>query len=38
MWVTPDLKSAAKSHVVHKNCRSWGKPSDHAPIVTEFDF
>lgn len=38
MWVTPDLKDAAKSHVVHKNCRSWGKPSDHAPIVTEFDF
>ena len=38
MWVTPDLKDTAKSHVVHKQCRSWGKPSDHAPIMTEFDF
>lgn len=38
MWVTPDLKNAAKAHLVHKMCRSWGKPSDHAPIVTEFDF
>ena len=38
MWVTPDLKDKAKSHVVHKTCRSWGKPSDHAPIMTEFAF
>ena len=38
MWVTPDLRDKAKGHVVHKMCRSWGKPSDHAPIVTEFDF
>lgn len=38
MWVTPDLKGAAKNHMVHKMCRGWGKPSDHAPIVTEFDF
>ncbi len=38
MWVTPDLLDCAKSHAVHKQCRSWGKPSDHAPIVTEFAF
>lgn len=38
MWVTPDLKDKAKSHVVHKHIRGWGKPSDHAPIVTEFAF
>ena len=38
MWVTPDLKPAAKSHRVDKMCRSWGKPSDHAPIITEFVF
>jgi exodeoxyribonuclease-3 len=38
MWVTPDLKDKAKKHVVDKMCRSWGKPSDHAPIVTEFSF
>jgi exodeoxyribonuclease III len=38
MWITPDLKDKAVSHNVHKQCRSWGKPSDHAPIVTEFAF
>jgi exodeoxyribonuclease III len=38
MWVTPDLKDKAVSHQVDKKCRSWGKPSDHAPIVTEFAF
>jgi exodeoxyribonuclease III len=38
MWVTPDLRDKAMGHKVHKHCRSWGKPSDHAPIVTEFAF
>ncbi len=38
MWVTPDLKDAAKSHKVHRDCRAWAKPSDHVPIVTEFAF
>jgi exodeoxyribonuclease III len=38
MWITPDLLVNAKKHVVDKMCRSWGKPSDHAPLVTEFDF
>jgi exodeoxyribonuclease-3 len=38
MWVTPDLKENAKAHIVHKHVRGWGKPSDHAPIVTEFAF
>ncbi|MFM2411195.1 MAG: exodeoxyribonuclease, partial [Pseudomonadota bacterium] len=36
MWVTPDLADKAVAHTVHKPCRSWGKPSDHVPIVTEF--
>jgi exodeoxyribonuclease III len=36
MWITPDLLDRTKGHVVHKHARSWGKPSDHAPIVTEF--
>ena len=38
MWVTPDLQDKAINHKVHKHCRGWGKPSDHAPIVTEFAF
>ncbi len=36
MWVTPGLETKAIEHVVHRPCRSWGKPSDHVPIVTEF--
>lgn len=36
MWVTPDLKDKALAHKVHEACRSWEKPSDHVPIVTEF--
>ncbi len=36
MWITPDLLDRTVGHVVHKHARSWGKPSDHAPIVTEF--
>lgn len=38
MWATPDLIENVVSHRVDKQCRSWGKPSDHAPIVTEFAF
>ena len=36
MWVTPDLKDHAVGHVVHEPVRSWMRPSDHIPIVTEF--
>ncbi|MEY2926003.1 MAG: hypothetical protein RL367_480 [Pseudomonadota bacterium] len=38
MWVSPDLADKAIAHAVHDQCRDWGKPSDHIPIVTEFDF
>ena len=38
MWASPEIAGAAKSHVVHEHCRSWAKPSDHAPMVTEFQF
>ncbi len=36
MWASPDVAVAAKAHTVHEPCRSWEKPSDHIPIVTEF--
>ena len=36
MWATPDVAPRALSHQVHEPCRSWEKPSDHIPIVTEF--
>ena len=37
-WATPDVAATAKAHHVYKSCRDWLKPSDHVPIVTEFDF
>lgn len=36
MWATPDLAATARAHVVFEGCRSWLKPSDHVPIMTEF--
>jgi exodeoxyribonuclease III len=38
MWASPAIADKALSHTVHKECRNWGKPSDHVPIVTDFDF
>jgi exodeoxyribonuclease III len=38
MWATPDLAPAATTHRVHEPARSWEKPSDHIPIITEFAF
>ena len=36
MWASPALADAAVAHSVHEPCRSWLKPSDHVPIMTEF--
>lgn len=38
MWATKDVAAQAISHTVHEPCRSWLKPSDHVPLVTEFTF
>lgn len=38
MWVTPDLVAKAKAHHVVQPTRSWEKPSDHIPLVTDFAF
>ena len=38
MWATPDVAAQAVAHAVHEPCRSWDKPSDHVPLVTEFAF
>jgi exodeoxyribonuclease-3 len=38
MWATADVAERAVSHKVFEACRSWLKPSDHVPIVTEFAF
>jgi len=36
MWASKDVAALATGHKVHESCRSWLKPSDHVPIVTEF--
>ena len=38
MWATRDVAEKAIGHRVFEGCRSWLKPSDHIPIMTEFDF
>ena len=38
MWATKDVAAQAIGHRVHEDCRSWLKPSDHIPLVTEFRF
>ncbi len=38
MWASPELARQATTHKVHEPCRSWLKPSDHVPLVTEFAF
>ncbi|MGD9810263.1 MAG: exodeoxyribonuclease III [Sphingobium sp.] len=38
MWVSPELADKAVSHRVAEPCRGWMKPSDHAPLITEFAF
>ena len=36
MWATADVAATAVRHHVFEDCRSWLKPSDHVPILTEF--
>lgn len=38
MWVSPELLPHAKAHRVIEPVRSWARPSDHAPLITEFAF
>lgn len=39
IWVTPDLKKKLKSTKTLKFARGWQpKPSDHVPVIVDFDF
>jgi exodeoxyribonuclease III len=38
VWASPDVARQATSHRVAEPARSWDKPSDHIPLITEFDF
>ena len=37
IWTSPALKEAAKSMQVITETRSWPRPSDHVPVIAEFD-
>ena len=37
MWASPDLARQATAHRVLEDARSWTQPSDHVPLITEFD-
>jgi exodeoxyribonuclease III len=37
IWTSPGLKGAATVHAIRKDVRDWKQPSDHAPVVAEFD-
>jgi len=36
MWASKEVAAAATAHRVFEEARSWLKPSDHIPIMTEF--
>jgi exodeoxyribonuclease-3 len=37
MWASPEVAKRATAHRVLEPCRAWLKPSDHVPLITEFD-
>jgi exodeoxyribonuclease-3 len=37
MWASAEVADQARAHRVLESARDWEKPSDHVPIVTEFD-
>ena len=37
IWVSKNLTSSVKKMIVYKELRDWEKPSDHVPVVIEFD-
>jgi exodeoxyribonuclease-3 len=37
MWASPDLAKQATGHRVLEDARGWTQPSDHVPLITEFD-
>ena len=37
MWASPELARQATAHRVIEETRGWTQPSDHVPLITEFD-
>jgi exodeoxyribonuclease-3 len=38
VWVSPSLKGTTTRMDVLRDARGWEKPSDHAPVLVDFDF
>ena len=36
VWISRGLSDCVKSHTILREARNWARPSDHVPIVTEF--
>lgn len=37
IWTTPELAGAAKAVCVAEEARGWEQPSDHVPVIADFD-
>lgn len=37
MWASPELAPQARGHRIVEETRRWDQPSDHVPLITEFD-
>ena len=37
VWASPQIAESARSLVTLADARGWDRPSDHVPLVTEFD-
>lgn len=37
MWASPELARQTRAHHVIEDARAWEQPSDHVPLITEFD-
>ena len=37
MWASPELAAQSRAHRFVEETRRWEKPSDHVPLITEFD-
>jgi len=37
MWASPAVAAQARAHRVLEDARAWQQPSDHVPLITEFD-
>lgn len=38
IWCTKDLENTINKFEILKECRTWNRPSDHVPVVCEFNF